>query len=114
MSDGYNKTVVAAYYLSEGLPKPVFEFCFFEGRKWRFDICFPDHRVAIEVQGGLFANKKGVVGAHARGAALLKEYEKANYAAASGWLLLHAIPKDVATQEIVRLIRAAMAHTRLV
>lgn len=101
----YNKTVVRDYYLSEGLPQPVFEFCFYEGRKWRFDISFPDHKVAVEVQGGIFSG-----GAHVRGPALLKEYEKANYAAASGWLLLHTIPRDVATQEMVRLIRAAMAH----
>lgn len=114
MSDGYNKHVVAAYYLSEGLPKPVFEFCFYEGRKWRFDICFPDHKVAVEVQGGLFANKKGAVGAHARGAALLKEYEKLRHAAALGWLVLPCVPRDVTTIEIVRLIRAALAHTRFI
>lgn len=104
MSESYNKTVVSTYYASEGLPEPVFEFVFHPERKFRFDLAWPDYKVALEVQGGLFANKAGKVGRHARGAALMQEHVKLNLAASLGWLVLFCIPRDVATMGMVKLI----------
>jgi len=47
----YNPVIVSAYYKSEGLPAPVFEYRFHPSRKWRFDIAWPERRVAVEVEG---------------------------------------------------------------
>lgn len=55
-------------------------------RQWRFDFYIPQLRLAIEVQGGVFTR-----GRHVRGAALLKEYEKLNAAAAAGIRVLFAV-----------------------
>lgn len=86
--------------VAHGLPAPVAELRFAPPRRWRFDWAWPASDgvggVALEVQGGLF-----VRGRHSRGAALLKEHEKLNAAAALGWRLLFTIPKDVASGAIL-------------
>lgn len=87
-----------------GLPAPRFEYRFDDTRKWRFDICFPESRVAVEVQGGLFSG-----GRHVRGAALLREYEKLNAAAIAGWCVLLVTPTQVEDGECLELVRAALA-----
>jgi len=43
-----------------------------------------------------------------RGAALVKEHEKLNHAAAFGWRILYCQPRDVATLDMVRLIKLAL------
>ena len=65
----------------------VAEYVFCDGRNWRFDFAIPSKKIAIECQGGIFNG-----GRHTRGAALLKEYEKLNTAAAMGWQVFYAGP----------------------
>lgn len=77
-----------------GLPEPVAEHRFAPPRKWRFDYCWLDRKLALEVQGGLF-----VEGRHSRGAALLKEHEKLNAAAALGWRVTFTTPSAVTSGE---------------
>lgn len=72
------------------LPEPVSELRFAPPRRWRFDFAWPAHKLALEVQGGLWTQ-----GRHSRGAALLKEHEKLNAAAALGWRVMFTTPKDV-------------------
>ena len=61
--------------LSEGIGYEK-EYRFYEKRKWRFDFAFPEKKVGVEIQGGLYIN-----GRHTRGKYLEEEYEKLNYAA---------------------------------
>lgn len=86
----YNPNIVTAYYRTMRIPKPVFEHRFHPVRKWRFDLCWPEHKVALEVQGSIFKN-----GRHNRGAAMLKEWEKLNTAAAMGWRILYCQPSEL-------------------
>jgi hypothetical protein len=79
--------MITALCRADRLPSPVFELRFAPPRRWRFDVAWPDRMVALEVQGGLFVN-----GRHSRGAALLKEHEKLNAAAALGWRVLYVVP----------------------
>ena len=85
------------------LPRPVAEYYFARPRRWRFDFAWPDQRVALEIQGGLF-----IRGRHSRGAALLKEHEKLNEAAALGWRVLFATPQNVYDVGIVSRLRRAL------
>lgn len=78
--------------VAAGLPEPVPEYKFHDTRRWRFDWAWPQYRLALEVQGGLFTR-----GRHARGPALLKEHEKLNTAASLGWRVLFATPQNVLT-----------------
>jgi hypothetical protein len=52
---------------AEGLPEPEREFMFAKsiGRRWRLDFAYPEKRIGIEVQGGIY-----VRGAHSRGTGL--------------------------------------------
>jgi len=88
-----------------GLPEPIRELRFHGERLWRFDFAWPEYRVFLEVQGGLFTN-----GRHNRGAAMLKEFEKINAATILGWRPLYCQPCDLFKLSTVQTIRAAIAH----
>ncbi|WP_244875256.1 endonuclease domain-containing protein [Vibrio litoralis] len=62
------------------LPMPVEEFRFHPERKWRFDFAYPNHKVAIEVEGGTWSG-----GRHTRGSGYEKDCEKYNAASLLGW-----------------------------
>ena len=99
----YNPKIVLAFYAGEELPKPEIEYRFDIDRGWRFDFAWPNQKVALEVQGGLFVN-----GAHVRGAAVVKEHEKLNWAAMHGWRVLYCQPSDVASVRVARMIHYAL------
>lgn len=85
------------------LPTPVPEYRFAPPRKWRFDWAWLAQKVALEVQGGLF-----IQGRHSRGAALLKEHEKLNEAAAQGWRVLFVVPAQLESTTTFDLLRRAL------
>jgi hypothetical protein len=72
-----------------GYPEPQKEFRFHPERKWRFDFAFPDRKIAVEVQGGLF-----IGGAHARPTFIVQSYEKMNNAMLLGWKVFQFQPKE--------------------
>lgn len=96
--------VIRAMCLEHDLPLPKAEYVFAKPRKWRFDFCWLAEGVALEIQGGLF-----VQGRHTRGAALLKEHEKLNAAAALGWRVLYCSPSTIL--QIVPVLRDALKET---
>lgn len=59
-------------------------------RDWRFDLAWPQQKVALELQGGIYAQ-----GRHSRGAAQEAEYEKHAEAVLRGWRVLYAGPHQV-------------------
>ena len=71
------------------------ELPFHPKRKWRFDYAFPNEKVAIEIDGGLFNAYKGEhAGRHSGGIGQKKDFEKLNAAAELGWLVFHYIPSE--------------------
>jgi hypothetical protein len=106
--------VLLACFESDGIPAPVFEHRFHPVRKWRFDVAWPDRRLAVEIQGGLFkgrtcpecGNRAG--GRHNRAAAMLREFEKLNAAAVLGWRVLYFTPEAIRTRAAMDLIRASL------
>lgn len=96
---GYNPKIVTAYFLDCGLPAPVYEYQFCPGRKWRFDLAWPEHRVAVEVQGGIWTS-----GRHARGRGIAGDMEKFNTATRMGWSILLVQPVDLCTNLTVGMI----------
>ena len=97
----YNERIVSAYYQQEGLPEPVYEWRFHPERMWRIDIAWPDSKVGIEVQGGIW-----VSGRHARGSGLVREYERHNQLLVWGWRVVYILPHDVCMQDTVLLVKA--------
>lgn len=72
-------------------PKPArVEYKFHPTRKWRFDWAWPEHKIAVEQDGGLW-----VKGRHSRGAGRLKDYEKDREAMLLGWRVGRFSPEEV-------------------
>jgi len=65
------------------------EYRFHPVRRWRFDYAIPEHKIAIEIEGGAF-----VSGRHTRGVGYLNDMEKYNEATILGWRLLRYRPKE--------------------
>jgi hypothetical protein len=57
------------------------EYRFSPPRRYRWDFCHPESKVAIEIQGGVWMRRSG----HSGGTGLVKDYEKLNLAASLGW-----------------------------
>lgn len=92
---------------SNGLPMPATEFRFDESpakRGFLFDYCWPDERVALEVNGGIW--RKGG-GAHT-GVGHLRDMEKMNLAQLQGWIVLQCVPKELFTDATLTMLRAAL------
>ena len=86
-----------------GLPEPEREAAVIPGRKFRFDFCFTEQRLLIEVNGGTFTK-----GAHSTGRGIARDYEKSNLAQLQGWRCLSFDGKAVKSGEAAELIRKAL------
>lgn len=98
-----------ALCVAMGLPLPVLEHRFHTTRKWRFDVCWPEYKVALEVEGGLWLPKGG---RHNRPVGMVKDMEKYNTAAEMGWRVLKVEPKKLMTSATVEMIKRAIETTK--
>lgn len=78
-----------SFWTAYGLPDPVQELKFHPKRLWRFDYAWPDQKIAVEIEGGIW-NK----GAHVRGKHFLSDMEKYNAAAKLGWRIFRFTPEQ--------------------
>ncbi len=72
-----------------GLPKPVAEYRFCE-RRWRFDWAWPDFKLAVEQEGGVWTH-----GRHTRSKGYMNDMTKYNRATVLGWTVLRFTPDQV-------------------
>lgn len=84
-----------------GFTRPTPEYKFHPDRKWRFDLAWPEDKVAIEFQGGAW-----VKGAHTRGKHFEADCEKFSVAATMGWRLLLCTYDQVKRGELFLWIEA--------
>ena len=87
-----------------GLPAPEAEVQFHPTRKWRLDYCWPDAKLGLEVDGGVWSGGK-----HGRGSGIVKDMEKSNALACLGWRLLRVTPSELTRPDTADLIRVALA-----
>jgi len=89
-----------------GLPAPVREFKFHPKRKWRFDFAWPRHKIAVEVEGGVWTG-----GRHMRGFGFQADCEKYAMALIAGWRVLRVtgemVKDGTALNYIEELLNAA-------
>ena len=69
---------------TDGIPEPEREYRFHPSRRWRMDFCWPDQKVAVEIEG-LTWNDKG--GRHQRAQGFVADCEKHEAAQALGWIV---------------------------
>jgi very-short-patch-repair endonuclease len=95
--------IVCAVLEAEGLPLPETEYQFAAPhRKWKADFCWPDLKIIVEVEGGVWTG-----GRHTRGTGYLGDILKYNVASILGYRVLRVIPKE-AYRLIPALLRQAI------
>jgi len=88
---------------SAGLPIPKYNYRFHDTQRWRFDFAYPEHMIAIEIEGGIWTQ-----GRHTRGAGFLKDCKKYNTATLMGWAVLRFPSNLVKSGEALQVIEQAL------
>lgn len=94
---------LAIHIRAKGLPAPAHEFRFHPRRLWRFDLSWPDYKLAVEVHGGVYSQ-----GRHTRGSGFTKDREKINAAIEMGWSVLEYSTEQVVSGEAIRQIERVL------
>lgn len=95
-----NAKIFLMFCESFGLTKPKQEYQFMRTRKFRFDFVWTDHKLAVEIEGGIW-----IQGRHTRGHGYISDMEKYNLAVLHGWRVLRFTPKqlkEVSTYETIK------------
>lgn len=92
-----------------GLPLPVLQYHWAksEGRMFRSDGAYPEHKVLLEVQGGIWAEDPG---RHNRGSGYERDCSRDNLAALLGWKLLRFTERMIKSSEATRTIARALGR----
>lgn len=72
-----------AWCAKNNWPVPHFEYRHDPNRMWRFDVAWPEHKVALEIEGNVWHKSR-----HTTGKGFLQDCDKYNTATAKGWLVL--------------------------
>lgn len=82
----------------------VKEYRFHPVRKWRFDYALPDHKIALEVEGGVWTG-----GRHTSSVGFLNDMEKYNTATLMGWRVFRTTPDELCKKKTLDLIKQAIS-----
>jgi hypothetical protein len=85
------------------IPLPEKEYKFHHERKWRFDFCWKEKMIALEVEGGVWSN-----GRHTRGSGFIKDMEKYNAAAVLGYRVVRCMPSELCKIETMNLLKSIL------
>lgn len=85
---------------SINVPPATHEHKFHAIRLWRFDYCWPDKKIALEVEGGVFTG-----GRHTSGPGFIGDMEKYNQAVLLGWRIIRTTPSELLKIGTANLIR---------
>lgn len=88
-----------------GLPKAEREFRFHPKRKWLFDFAFPERMIAVEIDGGTYAQ-----GRHVRPAGFRSDCCKMNSAALLGWTVFRGDAVMVKSGLLLEFVEAALKN----
>lgn len=76
--------------------QPLREHQFARPRRWKFDFAWPDRRLAVEIEGGIWGR-----GRHTRGKGYAADCTKYNEAVARGWRVLRYTSEHLKDPETV-------------
>ena len=92
--------------LELAIPEPEREYRFHQTRLWRCDFAWPEHRWALEVEGGIWTN-----GAHTRGKHFESDCAKYAELALAGYRLLRVTGDQIRRGEAIEWLRRAFGLT---
>lgn len=84
----------------------VKEHKFHPTRKWRFDYALPEHKIAVEVEGGVWTG-----GRHTSPKGFLNDMEKYNTATIMGWRVLRTVPDELCSNATLNMIRESIKNS---
>lgn len=84
----------------------VKEYKFHPVRRWRFDYAIVEHKIALEVEGGVWTQ-----GRHTRSQGFLGDMEKYNTATLMGWRVFRCTPDTLYKMTTINLLRQAINNT---
>jgi very-short-patch-repair endonuclease len=89
--------------IQEKITGYTMEYRFHPTRKWRFDFCWPQEKIAVEVEGGTWSG-----GRHTTGSGFRKDCEKYNHAAKMGFYVFRFTGDMVKKGEAIEWIKEMM------
>ena len=85
------------------IPDPTFEYKFHPKRRFRWDLCWPDKMLAVEVQGAIW-----IKGGHSTGRGITRDCEKLDEGVKLGWKVLHFTKEQIESGYAVETIKEAL------
>lgn len=83
------------------------EYVYAPPRKFRADFAWPDQRLLVEIQGGIWTARSG----HSGGSGITRDIDRGNVATLAGWRVLRFGPTHIRSGEALRLVAAALGET---
>ena len=81
------------------------EYKFMPKRRWRFDLAWPKHKIACEIEGGIWTN-----GRHTRGKGYEADCEKYSTAAINGWTVIRVTPGMISSGQALGFLEVAFLN----
>lgn len=85
------------------LPLPKEQFRAVPGRRWAWDLAWPECHILLEINGGTWGK-----GGHSTGTGIERDYEKANAATLLGWHCFSVTTNMVRDGRALNLVREAL------
>lgn len=78
-------------------------------KNYRLDFAWPEYKIAIEYQGGMFMGKSG----HSNVAGQTRDCKKINEAQLKGWLVIFANPKTIDDGSFIKQLNRAFKQRKI-
>lgn len=105
---GMEHIVFIAALDAAGIPRPKGEVQHIPGRKFALDYAWPDAKLGVEVEGGVYTGK-----AHGSISGILRDMEKNNLSILVGWRVLRFTPSQLCQPSTVETIQRALTYNPL-
>ena len=106
--DSKLENLIGQHIRAHKLPPPERNYKAIPGRKLEFDFAWPPIKLAVEVQGGVWAK-----GGHTSGVGANRDCEKLCLAQLEGWILLPVTTNQIRSGEAIKwILRAFDLHKR--
>lgn len=92
--------LTTVFWKALGMPCPISEYKFNPNRRWRIDYAWPDAKLAVEIEGGVYN-----YGGHNRISGFIRDVEKYNSLTELGWHLLRYLPKKINYPQIEKVYK---------